>query len=180
MIPTGSHHFCLIAEIDHNRLCMRIDPRTRRALHLTTAIPVGGTACFGRRRGSPTLVGVGRSQTMSTTPTVVDIHPSVFPTELPKRSGDSTYPRSCSLTVGEDSIRIIVGQSTFRQMRRMQCDVAARLAELDVSGVGLQPVSTSAGDQSYADGSAMKNNITFFEVMILPLKGLRAGAPADG
>ena len=92
---------------------------------------------------------------MSTTSAVVDIHPSVLPTELAEWSGDSTHPRRSSLAVGEDSTRIIGGQSTFRQMRRMQCDVAARLAELDASGVGLQLVSTGARDQCYADGSAI-------------------------
>ena len=40
-------------------------------------------------------------------------------------------------------------------MRRMQCDVAARLAELGASGIGLQLVSTGARDQCYADGSAI-------------------------
>jgi hypothetical protein len=37
----------------------------------------------------------------------------------------------------------------------MQCDVAARLAALDASGIRLQLVSTGARDQCYADGSSI-------------------------
>jgi hypothetical protein len=92
---------------------------------------------------------------VSTKSAVVDIHPSVLPTELAEWPRDSTYPRCSSLAVGDDSARIIGGQSTFRQMRRVQCDVAARLAELDASGVGLQLVSTGARNQCDADGSAI-------------------------
>ena len=37
----------------------------------------------------------------------------------------------------------------------MQCDVAARLAALDASGIRLQLVSTGARDQRHADGSSI-------------------------
>ena len=139
---------------------------------------------------------------MSTKSAVVDIHPSVLPTELAEWPRDSTYPRCSSLAVGDDSARIIGGQSTFRQMRRVQCDVAARLAELDASGVGLQLVSTGARDQCYADGSAIlqfvaeidgiqihgidmihwnqQNKITLLQGNDPPLKGLQAVAPRMG
>jgi hypothetical protein len=112
---------------------------------------------------------------VSTTSAMVDIHPSVFPTELAERSGDSRYPPpGSSLAVGEDSIRNIHEQSTFRQTRRVLCDVADRLVNLDASGVGLQLVSTGARNQSYGDGAAVLqfvaviDKITFFKVMIPP------------
>ena len=139
---------------------------------------------------------------MSTKSAVVDIHPSVLPTELAEWPRDSTYPRCSSLAVGDDSARIIGEQSTFRQMRRVQCDVAARLAELDASGVGLQLVSTGARDQCYADGSAIlqlvaevggiqihgigmihwneQNKITLLQGNNPSPQGITSSGPADG
>jgi hypothetical protein len=124
-------------DIDHNRLCTRIDPRMRRELHRTDAIPVVGTCCFGRRRPGPTVVGAGKESNWC---------------QRRRRWSTSIPP---SLAVGDGSTRIIPGQSTFRQLSRMQCDVAARLAALDASGIRLQLVSTGARDQCHADGSSI-------------------------
>lgn len=72
---------------------------------------------------------------------VLDIHAHILPIGLPdfyRRTGDARWP---ALVTGDREGQIMCGERLFRRVTPALWDVAARLAELDAAGVGLQVVS---------------------------------------